>query len=155
MHEYFKWFGLNFGINLRYFAISAHISPIMLSFGLLWFLIVDLHISGQVLGDNGEVEAKPILRACTTSPIGLRWIIHAVQGKAQNAALGKQMSMAGQSHHGLWWSDFPQLFRFPSQPFVFPRDFSVYAAIFPFKGGYICLYSGYTFHSSSHLSFIF
>ena len=41
-------------INLHYLAIYAYISPIMLAFGLFGFLIVDLHILSQVLGEEYE-----------------------------------------------------------------------------------------------------
>ena len=41
-------------INLRYFEIYAHISPIMLGFGVFVFLIEDLHISSQVLGEKHQ-----------------------------------------------------------------------------------------------------
>jgi len=39
-------------INLHYFAIYVHISPIMLGFSLSVFLIADFHISSQVLGEK-------------------------------------------------------------------------------------------------------
>jgi len=54
VHGYFKWFGLNFGINLHYFEIYAHNSPITVGFGLFGFLIADLHISSQVLREKHE-----------------------------------------------------------------------------------------------------
>jgi len=54
MHGYFKWFG----IILHYFAIYAHVSSITLGLGLFWFLIADLHISSQVLGEKHEDYAK-------------------------------------------------------------------------------------------------
>jgi len=43
-----------FGINLHYFMICAHISVIVLGFGLFRFLIVNLHISSKVLGEKYE-----------------------------------------------------------------------------------------------------
>ena len=54
MHGYFKLFEFNFGINLHYFAIYAHISPITLGFNLFGFLIVGVHILSQVLGEKHE-----------------------------------------------------------------------------------------------------
>jgi len=51
----FLVFGSSFvKINLHYFVFYAHISPIMLVFGLFGFLIGDLHISSQVLGEKHE-----------------------------------------------------------------------------------------------------
>jgi len=41
-------------INLHYFAIYAHVSPIMLGFALFVFVITDLHISSQVLREKYE-----------------------------------------------------------------------------------------------------
>ena len=60
----YAWVILVFGssfvrITLHYFAIYAHISQIMLGFGLIVFLIPDLHISSQVLGEKHEDQAKP------------------------------------------------------------------------------------------------
>jgi len=59
----YAWVILVFGssfirINFHYFIIYAHISPIMLGFGLYVFLIADLHISSQVLGEKHEDKAK-------------------------------------------------------------------------------------------------
>jgi len=36
----------------------AHISPIMLGFGLFGFLIADVHISSKVLGEEHEEQDK-------------------------------------------------------------------------------------------------
>ena len=41
-------------INSRYFELCAYISPIMLGFNLFVFVIADLHISSQVLGEKHE-----------------------------------------------------------------------------------------------------
>jgi len=55
MHGYFYLFGLNFGIYLLYLMFYANISPITLGFDLFGFLIADVLISSQVLGENHEV----------------------------------------------------------------------------------------------------
>jgi len=57
------------------FVIYAPTSPITLLLAFLGFLILDLHISSQVIGEKNEVEAKWIKGGCKTSPIGPRWMI--------------------------------------------------------------------------------
>jgi len=50
--------GFNFGINLHYFAVYAHIS--LITFGFFFqALIADWRVSSQVLGEKHEVKAKP------------------------------------------------------------------------------------------------
>ena len=43
---------------MLYFVIYAHISPITLVLACSGFLIPDLHISSQVIGEKNEVNAK-------------------------------------------------------------------------------------------------
>jgi len=82
------------GINMLYFVIYVPISPIKLVLASLGFLISDLHISSQVIGEKNEVEAKRIKESCKTSPIGPRWMIQdknpRTKVKHQNAAFGKR-----------------------------------------------------------------
>jgi len=66
------------GINMLYFVIYAVISPITLVLTCSGFLILDLHISSQLIGEENEVEAKWIKEGCKTSSIGPRPMI---QGK--------------------------------------------------------------------------
>jgi len=55
---------------MLYFVIYAHISLIMLVLACSGFLISDLHISSQVIGEKNEVETKWIKEGCKISPIG-------------------------------------------------------------------------------------
>jgi len=71
----------------------------------------------------------------------------------QNAAFRKLKKRAGQRPpRGMVAGGqlLPQLSRFLSQPFVFPRNFSVCAVIFAFKGGCIWTPSTHQFLSFHH-----
>ena len=78
---------------MLYFVIYAPISPITLVLACSEFLISDLHISSQVIGEKNEVEAKWIKEGCKTSPIGPRRMIQgkklANQGEAPKRRIRK------------------------------------------------------------------
>ena len=78
MHRLIGCLGLILGINMLYLVIYVPISPITLVLACSGFLILDLHISSQVMGEKDEVEAKWIEEGCKRGPLSPR---QKIQGK--------------------------------------------------------------------------
>ena len=87
---------------MLYLVIYAPIYPIMLVLAYLGFLISDLHILSQVIGEKNEVEGLEDQGSCkrgllAEDPRQNLW----TKTKHQNAAFGKRRNDRARHHHDL------------------------------------------------------
>jgi len=120
---------------MLYFVIYAPISLITLVLTCLGFLISDLHISSQVIGEKNEVEAKWIKEGCKTSPTGPRQMIQGknprTKAKHQNTHSENGGTIEPKTTMGSpwWWTH-------GHTSLLLPRD-SVFFAVVRFPSGFM------------------